>query len=311
MKPAIECLADKLRAAGWGDRLQEQAPLAPYTTFRIGGAADLLLEAADVSQLQEAWKAAQACDVRCLVLGRGSNILMADRGFRGLVVINRCRGWKLNLTGGLTVASGVPLSEVARQTAASGWAGLEWSVGIPGSVGGAVVGNAGAQGGYIADVLQSVTVLDHGELRTLAGAQLGMGYRTSLFKAQPTNNGRPLILEATFALRPGDAPALQQQMAEWLRWRAERHPQEPSAGSVFKRTTQYPAGFLIEQAGLKGKRRGDAQVSPKHANFIVNLGSATAADVRALVEEVRDTVQARFGLGLELEIEILGDWRGV
>lgn len=308
MKPAIERLAEKLRSEGWGDRLRTKVSLAPYTTYRIGGAADLVFEASCLAELQGSWQLARAFGVPCLVLGRGSNVLVADRGVRGLVVLNRCTGWELSLTGSLRVASGMPLTEVAQRAAAAGWAGLEWAAGIPGSVGGAIVGNAGAQGGYVGDVLEAATVLDHGEIRRLGVAELGLGYRTSMFKAGPGNNGRPLILEATFALRPSDPAALQQQMAEWLQWRLSRHPQEPSAGSVFKRTPQYPAGFLIDQAGLKGKRNGDAQVSPKHANFIVNLGAATAADVRGLVEEIQETVEARFGARLELEIVLVGDW---
>lgn len=308
MKPATMCLAEKLHPADWEDRLREQAPMAPYTTFHIGGPADLLIEVTSTAELQELWHLAHDCGVACTVLGRGSNVLVADAGVRGLVVINRCAGSELSPAGSLRVASGTPLTDVARQTAGSGWAGLEWAVGIPGSVGGAIVGNAGAHGGYMGDTLQAVTVLDHGEVYVLTGTDLGMGYRTSRFKNVPANNGRPLILEAVFALRPGDREALEQQMAEWLHWREERQPHEPSAGSIFKRTAQYPAGFLIDQAGLKGKCRGGAQVSPMHANFIVSLGNATADDVRGLIEEVQETVEARFGARLDLEIEFIGDW---
>jgi UDP-N-acetylmuramate dehydrogenase len=308
MMPATEYLAERLRSVGLGDRLRDQAPLAAYTTFNIGGAADLLLEATSVAGLQEAWHLAQACEAHCLVLGRGSNVLVSDRGVRGLVVINRCSGLDLSPTGTVRVDSGTSLTDVARRTAAAGWSGLEWAVGIPGSVGGAIIGNAGAHGGHVGDALETVTFVEHGQLRTLGAARLGMGYRTSLFRSIPATNGRPLILEATFALRPGDPEALDWQMAEWLRWRADRHPQEPSAGSVFKRTVQYPAGFLIEQAGLKGRRRGDAQVSLLHANFIVNLGAASASDVRGLIEEIQEAVEARFGIRLELEIELVGEW---
>ncbi len=308
MRPAIEGLAEKLRAAGWRTRLSAEVPLAPHTTFGIGGPADLAAEAKSSAELQELWQAAHEAGVACLVLGRGSNVLVSDRGVRGLVVFNRCDALALGPTGTLQVASGISLTDAARRSAQAGWAGLEWAAGIPGSVGGAIVGNAGAHGGYVGDVLQSVTVLDHGEVRTLAHDELGLGYRTSLFKTIPSCNGRPVILEATFGLRPGDSTALGQHMAELVQWRVERHPHEPSAGSVFKRTAQYPAGFLIEQAGLKGKRVGAAQVSPKHANFVVNLGGAAASDVRALIEEIQETVSARFGVGLELEIELVGEW---
>ena len=308
MKPAIAGLAETLRAAGWQGRLREQMPLAPHTTFRLGGPADLLAEATTSAELQDLWRLAAEHGVPCLVLGRGSNVLVADRGVRGLVVLNRCADWDLSPSGALKVGSGMALAEVARRTAAGGWAGLEWSVGIPGSVGGALVGNAGAHGGYMGDVVEAVTVLDHGRVRTLARDEMGLGYRTSLFKAVPACNGRPVILDATFSLRPADAAALERRMAELLQWRADRHPQEPSAGSVFKRTEQYPAGFLIEQAGLKGRRIGGAQVSPKHANFVVNLGDATAAQVKALIEEIQEAVSARFGVNLELEIELVGEW---
>ena len=307
MKPAIQRLCEELRSAGWGDRFSENTPLAPYTTYRIGGAADIVFQATSSVELQELWRLAHKYEVPWLVLGRGSNVLVADRGVRGLVVINRCRGWELTPMGTLKVASGELLSDVARQTASAGWAGLEWGVGIPGSIGGAVVGNAGAHGGYLGDVLESVTILEGGEVKTLAAAEIGLGYRTSRFKAV-RNGNRPLILEATLGLRPGDAEALQHQMAEWMRWRAEHHPKEPSAGSVFKRTARYPAGFLIDQAGLKGRRHGDAQVSLQHANFIVNLGNARASDVRSLVEEIQSTVEKQFGERLELEIEIIGEW---
>jgi UDP-N-acetylmuramate dehydrogenase len=308
MKPAIECLAERLRSAGLSDRLSEQVPLAPYTTYRIGGAADLLLEVMSADELQRTWQMAHACGVHCLVLGRGSNVLVSDRGVRGLVLVNRCAGLVLGEDGNVRVDSGVTLTAVARETTAAGLCGLEWAVGIPGSVGGAIVGNAGAHGGYVGDVLEAVTILDESGARRLNRCDLGMGYRTSKLKAIPASNGRPVILDATFALRPGEREVLEQQMTEWLHWREDRQPREPSAGSVFKRTVQYPAGFLIDQAGLKGKRRGDAQVSPKHANFIVNLGAAKASDVRALVEEVQETVEARFGARLELEIELIGEW---
>ncbi|MGQ9681108.1 MAG: UDP-N-acetylmuramate dehydrogenase [Anaerolineae bacterium] len=310
MNSAIAELVARLRAAGVVEGLEQQVPLAAYTTFGIGGVADLAFEARSSDALAAACRAASACDIPCLVLGRGSNVLVSDRGVRGLVIINRTEGCVLAPDGRLTAVSGTSLTDVARRSAEAGWAGLEWAVGIPGSVGGAIVGNAGAHGGYIGDVLEAATVLDHGEVRRLGAADLGFGYRTSRLKEVATGNGRPVVLEATFSLRPGVREALERQMDEWLAWRSDRHPQEPSAGSVFKRTAQYPAGFLIEQAGLKGHRRGDALVAPEHANFIVNVGAASADDVRALIEEIQEEVEARFGVRLELEIELVGDWQG-
>jgi UDP-N-acetylmuramate dehydrogenase len=308
MKPAMDALVKHLEARGWRDRVRVDAPMSEYTTFRIGGAADVLAEAKSTAELRELWQAACDFGVHCLVLGRCSNILVADRGVRGLVVLNHCQGYDLSETGRLTVASGTSLGDAARLSAAAGWAGLEWSVGIPGSVGGAVVGNAGAHGGYMGDALQSVTLLEHGRIVIRSVAEIGMGYRTTALKQAPACNGRPVILDATFALRPGDGVELARQMDEWLHWRRERQPQEPSAGSVFKRTAQYPAGFLIDQAGLKGRSRGGATISTQHANFIINQGGATAADVRGLAEEVQEIVEQNFGAHLEMEIELIGEW---
>ena len=182
-------------------------------------------------------------------------------------------------------------------------------MGIPGSVGGAIVGNAGAYGSYIGDVTRKATVLTpDGTVRTLSATEIGFGYRTSRFKGQAGKGEQEIILSAEFALRPEPVQSLAEKMADYTRRREASQPTEPSAGSVFKRTKQYPAGFLIEQAGLKGTRIGGAQISPKHANFIVNLGQARAADVKALIDLAQERVRERFGVELELEIELVGEW---
>jgi UDP-N-acetylmuramate dehydrogenase len=177
-------------------------------------------------------------------------------------------------------------------------------------VGGAVVGNAGAYGGYIGDVLVQVTMLDAaGTVRQVPAAELGLGYRTSRLKQEATAGRREnILLAANFALRRESAEALLARAAGYSQRRWELMPQEPSAGSIFKRTAAHPAGWLIEQAGLKGRRSGQAQISPQHANIFVNLGGATAADVRALMELAQRRVQEQFGVMLEPEVELVGEW---
>jgi len=209
----------------------------------------------------------------------------------------------------LYAESGALLRDLAHESARRGLGGLEWAVGVPGSVGGGVVGNAGAYDCYIDDVMRKATVLTAGgTVRELSAAEMGFGYRTSRFKGQMGQGEQEVILSAEFVLRPEPAQALAGKMAYYTRRREASQPTEPSAGSVFKRTEQYPAGFLIEQAGLKGMRIGGAQISPKHANFIVNLGGARAADVKALIDLVQEQVREQFGAELELEIELVGEW---
>jgi UDP-N-acetylmuramate dehydrogenase len=244
------------------------------------------------------------------LLGAGTNILVSDKGIRGLVIENRARGSRFEVReeGAILWAeAGVLLKDLAEESVRRGLAGLEWAMGIPGTVGGAVVGNAGAYGGYVSDILTQVAIL-----RTNGGIpeELEFGYRTSRFKAanREREAAMPVILAAQFKLQPESVRVLRERVAEYAHRREARQPSEPSAGSVFKRTAQYPAGFLIEQAGLKGKRIGDAQISSKHANFIVNLGQARASEVKALMGRARDAVLKQFGIELELEQELVGEW---
>lgn len=281
-------------------------PLARHTWYRIGGPADLFVVVETTEQLRVAVTAAREHDVPFFILGGGSNLLVADKGIRGVVIANRCGDYRFAETR-LITASGAGLREVARGAVERGLAGLEWAVDIPGTVGGAVVGNAGAFGGYICDVARGVTVLDKdGAVREIAAEACGFEYRHSKFKGR--RNGREVLLTIAVELYFGDKNFLAEQAAEYTKRRAETQPSEPSAGSVFKRTAQYPAGFLIEQAGLKGTRRGDALISPKHANFIVNLGAARACDVKALLDLAQERVWAEFGEKLVREIELVGEW---
>ena len=304
-----------LRAAlqrRWGDRLRVDEPMAEHTSYRIGGPADLYLVAESGDDLAQMVALADEHGVPVFVMGRGTNVLVADAGIRGLVIELRAEQMRWTTRDDETILwaeAGANLREIARTSVARGLAGLEWAVGIPGSVGGAVVCNAGAFGGYRSDVVRRLTILDASGVREMSAAEAGFGYRTSRFKAGSQAAGREeIILAAEMALRPESVAVLEERVTEYTRRRMERQPAEPSAGSVFKRTAQYPAGFLIEQAGLKGTRRGEAIISPRHANFIINLGRARATDVKALIELAQETVLREFGERLELEIELIGEW---
>ncbi len=304
-----ERLIGALSEQGFGARLLRDEPLARHTSFGVGGPADLFLPVERLDELVAGVRLAWQHDVPVLLLGGGTNILVADAGVRGLVILNGCARFTIDDDGLLCVESGQPLADLAQWCVEQGWAGLEWAVGIPGTVGGAVVGNAGAYGGYMADCVQRVQLLlPDGALAEWPTERLDYGYRTSALKRQVQAQRHAVVLQAWLALRRGDAPALAREAARITRQRLERTPKGCCAGSMFKRTAQYPAGFLIEQAGLKGLRQGGAVVSPVHANFIMNAGGATAADVLALAREVQRRVWLAFAQHLEPEVELVGAW---
>jgi UDP-N-acetylmuramate dehydrogenase len=302
-------LFDQLRLALGTDVVQANEPLARYTALRIGGPADLLVSADSVQALQRSVELAWECQVPCQVLGGGSNVLVSDAGVRGLVVLNRARAVTF---GELQVRaeSGASFSTVARRCVARGLAGLEWAASIPGTVGGAVVGNAGAWGGDVASTLVRATILEPaGAVVEWPVAQFDYGYRTSVLKRQSLEGTpRAIVLAAEFALRAGDRGTLEAQVTSINSRRKASQPPGATCGSVFKNPPGDYAGRLIEAAGLKGKRREGAEISSLHANFIVNHGQATAADVKALIDEARQAIQAQFGVSLELEIELMGAW---
>lgn len=302
-------LVEELTVRGYGRRLQFDEPMARHTSFAIGGPADVLAVVDALPDLTAMVGVARACGVPCTVVGGGTNILVADAGVRGLVVVNRCRGYHLDDDGTVVAESGVLLHELAHWAVREGWAGLEWAVGIPGTLGGAVVGNAGAYGGTVSDRLCWARLLQpDGREVQVDVRDLQYGYRTSALKREAANGRRAVVLEAAIRLERGDAEELAVRAAHVAEQRRMRTPRGSCAGSVFKRTPQYPAGFLIEQAGLKGKRIGGAVVSEKHANFLLNTDRATAADMRALINLVQDEVWTAFGQRLEPEIEFIGDW---
>ena len=303
-----DAAADVARAAGV--RFHRNEALAKHTTMRVGGPADVLVEAREVAVLTALLRAARRAGVPTTILGRGSNVVVADAGIRGLVVLSRAEGCRIE-GDRLIAEAGLPLARAATVAQKAGLSGLEFGLAIPGTVGGAVWGNAGAHGSDIAAVLESVTVLrSDGAEATEPASALGLRYRDSRIKS--SENGRSngdLILSATFRLNLAHPAAVKARLDEILRWRQEHQPlTRPSAGSVFRNPPEDSAGRLIEACGLKGTRVGGAAISEKHANFIVNEGRATASDVRTLADRARSEVAARFGVELVYEIQFVGDW---
>ena len=281
------------------------APLHTQTTWRIGGPADILLRPPTIEALQTILAFAQKRQLPLTLLGSGSNVLVSDKGLRGLVVHLAPGLNAIDFHGTqVTAQSGALISTLAYQAAQHSLSGLAWAEGIPGSVGGAVVMNAGAYGGRIADCLQSVTYLTpEGALHTVTAESFELAYRSSAFQSSGS-----IIVSADFALTPGDRQAILAEMALYHEKRQQYQPLElPSAGSVFKNPPGQKAARLIEAAGAKGWRVGDAQVSPKHCNFIVNCGHAACADVLALMARVQQAVLAHSGILLEREVILLGE----
>jgi len=314
----LERLAEALADSLGPDAVRRDEPLARHTSLRIGGPADILAVAETAQALRRAVSLACQRQVPVRVLGSGANVLVSDAGVRGLVVLNRARAIKFvgldsETSGGalgVRAESGASLSTVARQSIRRGLAGLAWAATIPGTVGGAVVGNAGAWGGDVASTLVSASVLERGKTVVEWPVELfEYTYRSSLLKRQAMPDLPPsVVLEAHFALQRGDRGALEAQVADMVARRKTSQPPGATCGSVFKNPHDDFAGRLIEAAGLKGTSRGDAEISPVHANFVVNHGEATAADVRALIALARQEVRDRSGITLELEIQLIGDW---
>ncbi|MBC7225915.1 MAG: UDP-N-acetylmuramate dehydrogenase [Thermoflexales bacterium] len=293
-------------ASGLGERARREEPLASYTAMRVGGPADLLVVCRTTEEVVEAVERARAAGVPWRVLGGGCNVLVSDAGVRGLVVVNRADRTRIEADGTVWAEAGAPMAALARETAARGLAGLEWAAGLPGTVGGAVVGNAGAFGGDVASVLRSVTLLERdGSIAERPADWMAFAYRESRIKRLPPQE-RPVVLAATFCLTPGDSAVLAARVEEILTWRRTRHPSGATMGSTFKNPPGNHAGRLIEAAGLKGYRIGGAMVSELHANFLINTGSATAADVRALIRHIQAEVERQFGIRLEPEVEFIG-----
>lgn len=275
-------------------------PMSAHTTFKIGGAADILITVKSIGELQAALEACRDDGIPLMILGNGSNLLVSDDGIEGAVITLDGDFKEITVDGDvITAGAGAKLSRLCTVALEHELSGLEFAYGIPGSVGGAMYMNAGAYGGEMKDVALSVTALTvDGEIREVPAEELQLGYRTSVFKT----NG-DIILFSKYKLDRGEKNAIKAQMDDVMNRRKTKQPLEyPSAGSVFKRPEGAYAGTLIEQCGLKGKTVGGAQVSEKHAGFIINIGGATCDDVMELVSLVQDTVKAETGYTLEREI---------
>lgn len=286
-------------------KVLKDEPMSRHTTFRIGGPADYFV-CPDREQIAEVLAVAKKCGMAITVIGNGSNLLVGDKGIRGLVVeigsaMNQIMVDKNHITAG----AGALLSQVAAKAAAAELGGMEFAAGIPGSVGGAVTMNAGAYGGEMKDILRTVTVLTpEGELKTLDVSELDLYYRHSCVPEQ-----QYIVLEAEIELGYKPEEEIRAQMEELRNKRIEKQPLEyPSAGSTFKRPEGYFAGKLIMDAGLRGYRVGDAQVSEKHCGFVINRKNASAQEVRQLMQDVQDKVKAQFGVMLEPEVKMLGEF---
>jgi len=278
----------------------ENEPMSSHTTFKIGGAADIMITAENIDGLKAALAACKVSDTPFMILGNGSNLLVSDDGIEGAVILLDGDFKAISVDGEvITAGAGAKLSKLCTVALEEELSGLEFAYGIPGSVGGAMYMNAGAYGGEMKDVALSVTALTaEGEVKEYSAEELNLGYRTSVFKT----NGE-IILFAKYQLHKGEKTSIKTQMEDVMNRRKTKQPLEyPSAGSVFKRPEGAFAGTLIEQCGLKGKTVGGAQVSEKHAGFIINIGGATCDDVMNLVKLVQDTVKTETGYFLEREI---------
>ena len=298
---AVEAIAIDL-----GCPAKRDAPMREYTSFRTGGPADLLVEPQEEGQLAQILRCCNAQGLQPVILGNGSNVLVADEGIRGVVL---CLVPGLHLLheqdGMITCGAGVSMNRLCRFALEKGLTGLEFAFGIPGSAGGAAFMNAGAYGGEMKDVLTEVTVMDEeGEIVTLPADKLELGYRTSIIKTAGY-----IVLEAKLQLKEGNPEVIRETMKDLTIRRTTKQPLEyPSAGSTFKRPEGYFAGKLIMDSGLAGYQVGGAQVSEKHCGFVINAGGATARDVRTLMDNVRDIVYKKYGVTLEPEVKFLGDF---
>ena len=281
-------------------------PMASHTTFRIGGPADYFVMPETAEELAEVLKLCKEEGVPYFILGNGSNLLVGDKGFRGVVIQLYKNFDGLQIEGAtVTAKAGAMLIRVAKEAGKAGLTGLEFASGIPGTIGGAMVMNAGAYGGEMKDVVKAVTVLTKdGEIKTLTGEEMNFRYRGSVVEDEGY-----IVLEAVMELQHGNLEDIQARIEELSVQRKTKQPIEyPSAGSTFKRPEGYFAGKLIQDSGLRGYRVGGAKVSEKHCGFVINAGGATAADVMQLMQDVSEKVKNQFGVTLEPEVKRIGEF---
>ena len=300
----LPALADRLRSILGDENVRADEPMSEHTTFEIGGPAQLFVTPQTVETLRVALDTCRSFGAPLFVLGCGSDLLVSDEGYEGVIVCLADGLGDIEVEGTrMTCQAGVTLKDAAEAACALSLAGLEFACGIPGSVGGAVFMNAGAYDGQMADVVESVdAITPEGELVSIAGDQMEFGYRMSRVRSEGL-----VVVSATLRLEEDDEAAIRARMDDLTERREAKQPLEmPSAGSTFKRPEGYFAGKLITDAGMQGKSVGGAQVSTKHAGFVVNTGGATAADVRGLIALVQEEVKRQFGVDLEPEVRFLG-----
>jgi len=285
--------------------IKKEEPMAEHTSWMVGGPADYFLCPANLEELVEIVRCSKQYGLPLYVMGNGTNLLVLDGGIRGLVVnIGAPFSYTARNKDFLVAGAGTPMPTLAKSAKEAGLSGLEFAIGIPGSLGGALIMNAGAFGGYIGEKVESVKLVDFdGNMNTLPRAELSFGYRSSNLA------GRGVIVEAALGLTRGEPDQVDRTMEKYSAERRSRHPNLPSAGSVFRNPPHKPAGKIIEEAGAKGMRIGGAQVSEKHANFIVNTGDATAADILELITAVQQLVKNKLGIELHPEVRIIGEER--
>ena len=297
-----------LLSAKFGEMVKENVPLAPYTSARIGGPADIFITVDSVAALARVVKYLWKNDMPFLVMGGGSNLLVSDKGARGVVVLNRAK--KVTFHAGnqpsVSAESGVVFSNLANRCASKGFGGIEWAAAVPGTIGGAVYGNAGAFGGDVAGSLLSTELLTETGREKFSVEQMGYGYRASLLKRGEL---KAIVLSAEFSLTNSTKEDATVKIQQFSAHRKTTQPPGASMGSMFKNPADDYAGRLIEVSGLKGTRIGNAEVSPLHGNFFVNHGATRAEDIRKLVQLVQKTVKEKQGVELELEIEMVGEWQ--
>jgi UDP-N-acetylmuramate dehydrogenase len=309
---------DRLAARLDARHLRRDEPIAPYTTFKIGGPADLLLEATTADELADGVLAARQEGIPYFVLGLGANVLVGDKGFRGLVIRNTARHHEFRDAGDvchLHTESGAIIKDLIQESVKRGWSGLEHYVGIPSTVGGAIWQNLHflspaperERTMFIAEIFESCEILsEENERKSVDADYVGFGYDDTIF-----HHRRDIVLATTFRLTRANPDDLQRVMQENLSWRGGKHPWldwHPSAGSIFKKKEGVGAGRLVDQCGLKGFRHGNAQISHMHANILINLGGATAKDVRELIDIAQRKVEEAHGVRLEPEVGFIGEF---
>jgi len=290
-----------------GDKVKENVSLAPYTSARIGGPADVLITAESADELVYIDTLLRKQELDYIMLGGGSNVLVSDRGVRGIVVLNRAKAVRFHNGGqpSVTAESGVVFSNLANRCASKGYAGLEWAATVPGTVGGAVYGNAGAFGGDMAGNLIWAELLTENGREKFTAEQMAYGYRTSILKRAELD---AIVLSAQLSLKNSTKEEATVKVEQFSAHRKATQPPGASMGSMFKNPNGDYAGRLIEAAGLKGARIGNAEISPLHGNFFINRADTKAEDILALIQVVQKTVKEKQGVELELEIELIGEW---